>query len=43
MGGFIKFIITSVVMMLPTAFALGLLWLSAIYKSGAGISDPTPP
>jgi hypothetical protein len=37
-GGFMRFIITSVAKMLPTALALGLLWLSAIYKSGAGMA-----
>ncbi len=37
-AGFIRFVITSVVMMLPTALGLGLLWLSAIYKNGAGMA-----
>jgi hypothetical protein len=36
--GFIRFIITSVAMILPTALALGLLWLSATYKIGAGMA-----
>jgi len=37
-AGFIRFVITSVVMMLPTALTLGLLWLSAINKNGAGMA-----
>jgi hypothetical protein len=37
-AGFTRFVITSIVMMLPTALALGLLWLSAIYKNGAGMA-----
>ena len=36
--GFIRFAITSAAMMLPAALALGLLWLSAIYKSGTGVA-----
>lgn len=36
--GFIRFATTAVVMMLPTALALGLLWLSTIYQTGAGMA-----